>query len=153
MTQESQHQRPDGNDDVVTEATPLLLRTTIDPLLSSVVVMADPDSYDGNGTTYSTTANYNDTIPSSSTTTTTTEGGNGSIHVVNGKRRRIPNRKQLRHKSTTTDHNNNHTENGMDTSDGSRESTTSSIHSHLQSFREVSLRLIQYVAHHSGTNL
>lgn len=139
MTQESQpQQRPDRNDDVVTEATPLLLRTTIDPLLSSVVMTADPDSNDGNGTAHSTTASK-------------TEGGNGSIRVVNGKRRRIPNRKQLRHKSTTTDH--HHTENGMDTSEGSRESTTSSIHSHLQSFREVSLRLIQYVAHHSGTNL
>ena len=131
------------NEKNVTEATPLLHPSASDLLLplsanttntanASTIVTADPDSNGDsteNDTSLNTTAN--------------------SAAPTNGRRRQFLHRKLRRTMESSNNHNNG---GGMDTSDGSRESTTSSLHSHLQSFREVSLRLIQYVAHHTGTN-
>ena len=106
----------------VTEATPLLAARPSTTTTQNTIVTASPDNNNNNN---------DDTNGGTNT------GGSNTNHR--------PKRRTLRRKHPKDG------DDGMDTSDGSRESTTSSIYSHLQSFREVSLRLIQYVAHHSGT--
>lgn len=139
-------QNGNHDNDGANEATPLLGQTTTDsllPLLSpsttitttSTIETACPDT-NGNNNNNHETLNTNTHSHNHDTTAT-----------ANGKRRTFLQRKLHR----TIEH--SYPNGGMDTSDGSRESTTSSsIHSHLQSFRNVSIRLLQYVAHHTGTS-
>jgi hypothetical protein len=157
-----QNQSNGNTDTHVTEATPLLQQqtTTTDSLLlplppatitnSATITTACPDT-NGNDTT--ATSDNDATIMASSSSSHDIGG------TVNGRRRQFVLRQKLRRIHTTTEkqHSNHNDENHhhttiMDTSDGSRESTTSSLHSHLQSFRDVSVKLMQYVAHHTGTN-
>ena len=136
-------QNGNHDNDGANEATPLLGQTTTDsllPLLSSstttttTIETACPDTNGNN--------NNHETLH----TNTHTHNHDDTTATTNGKRRTFLQRKLHR----TIEH--SYPNGGMDTSDGSRESTTSSsIHSHLQSFRNVSIRLMQYVAHHTGT--
>ena len=135
-------QNGNHENDGANEATPLLGQTTTDsllPLLSpsttstTTIETACPDT-NGN-------SNNHETLH----TNTHSHNHDDTTAMTNGKRRTFLQRKLHR----TIEH--SYPNGGMDTSDGSRESTTSSIHSHLQSFRNVSIRLMQYVAHHTGT--
>jgi hypothetical protein len=158
MAQGYQQLQSSNGSDTVTEATPLLLPRTTDSLLplpstnannTTTIVTACPDT-NGNDTVDSTNNNHHHHHPKSANDHETTTSSTAVTAGTNGRRRQFLHRK-LRRTMDSSSNNNNGKGGDMDTSDGSRESTTSSIHSHLQSFRDVSLRLIQYVAHHSGT--
>jgi hypothetical protein len=121
-------------DRISTESTPLLHRNDMGP-----VTMVDP---------------LTAVLPTTSTTTTTTTTNDSS--TTNNNRRNDP-RRELRR--GTRGNNNQHRNGGTGTNGDASESSSytrdTSLGSQLSrfnsSFRQISLRAIQYVAHHTGT--